>query len=185
MKRAASIALPVALAAVGSDEAAAVPDDIFLKLEGIEGESVDPKHKDEIDVLAWSWGLHVDLSGGTGMGGGGAGKAMVEDIKIIKQVDRSSADLALHVFNGKSIPKAEIVVERDTGQGPFQYIKIELKDVLVTRVAIGGKDTDEATGETITLNFDEICVTYTPQMQDGSPGPEEETCWSVSLNEET
>ena len=31
--------------------------DMFLKIDGIKGESKDSKHKDEIDVLAWSWGL--------------------------------------------------------------------------------------------------------------------------------
>ena len=30
--------------------------DYFLKLEGIKGESTDDKHKDEIDVLSFSWG---------------------------------------------------------------------------------------------------------------------------------
>ncbi|HEY7575111.1 MAG TPA: type VI secretion system tube protein Hcp, partial [Thermoanaerobaculia bacterium] len=30
--------------------------DYFLKIDGIEGESQDGKHKGEIDVLSWSWG---------------------------------------------------------------------------------------------------------------------------------
>ena len=34
-----------------------MPVEMFLKLAGIEGESSDAKHKGEIDVLAWSWGL--------------------------------------------------------------------------------------------------------------------------------
>ena len=32
--------------------------DMFLKVSNnIKGESKDHKHKDEIDVLAWSWGV--------------------------------------------------------------------------------------------------------------------------------
>ena len=31
--------------------------DMFIKLGDIKGESQDKSHKDEIDVLAWSWGL--------------------------------------------------------------------------------------------------------------------------------
>ena len=31
--------------------------DMFLKLEPVKGESLDGKHKDEIDVLSWSWGM--------------------------------------------------------------------------------------------------------------------------------
>ena len=46
--------------------------DMFLKMDGIKGESVDDKHKDEIDVLSWSWGM--SQSGSAHMGGGaGAG----------------------------------------------------------------------------------------------------------------
>ena len=30
---------------------------IFLKIGNIKGESTDSKHKDEIDVFSWSWGV--------------------------------------------------------------------------------------------------------------------------------
>ena len=43
--------------------------DIFLKIGDIKGESTDDKHKDTIDVLAWSWG--VNQSGSMHVGGGG------------------------------------------------------------------------------------------------------------------
>ena len=46
--------------------------DMFLKVEGsrmgpVKGESQDEKHKGEIDVLGWSWGMQAQ----TAMGGGG------------------------------------------------------------------------------------------------------------------
>ena len=31
--------------------------DVFLKIKGIPGESADSKHKNEIDVLSYSWGI--------------------------------------------------------------------------------------------------------------------------------
>ena len=34
--------------------------DQFIKLAGLKRESKDKAHKDEIDVLAWSWGLLID-----------------------------------------------------------------------------------------------------------------------------
>lgn len=30
--------------------------DYFLKLDGIEGESADSNHKNEIQLMSWSWG---------------------------------------------------------------------------------------------------------------------------------
>ena len=41
---------------------------IFARIAGIKGESVDAKHKDEIDVLSWSWG--VSQIGSMAHGGG-------------------------------------------------------------------------------------------------------------------
>ena len=31
--------------------------DIFAKIGDIKGESLDDKHKDQIEVLSWSWGV--------------------------------------------------------------------------------------------------------------------------------
>ncbi len=45
----------------------------FIKIDGIKGESQDAKHKDEIDVLSWSWALEQSAAIPPG-GGGAAGK---------------------------------------------------------------------------------------------------------------
>ena len=36
--------------------------DMFLKLDDVKGESKDSKHKEEMDVLAWSWGASQSTS---------------------------------------------------------------------------------------------------------------------------
>ena len=46
--------------------------DYLLKLEGIKGESLDAKHKDEIEIESFSWG--ATQPGTFASGGGGAGK---------------------------------------------------------------------------------------------------------------
>ena len=48
--------------------------DMFIKIGDIKGESRDAKHKDEIDVLSWSWGMSQSGSMHVG-GGGGAGRS--------------------------------------------------------------------------------------------------------------
>ena len=101
--------------------------DMFIKLDGIKGESRDAKHKGEIDVLAWSWGL--SNSGTMHMGGGGgAGKANVQDISFTKYVDAGSADLQLSCANGKHLKSAKLVV-RKAGETPLEYIIIELGEM--------------------------------------------------------
>ncbi len=62
--------------------------DMFLKIDGLEGESVDAEHANEIDILAWSWGM--SQSGSMHMGkGGGSGKVSVQDLSVTKWVDQA------------------------------------------------------------------------------------------------
>lgn len=54
--------------------------DMFIKIDGIKGESTDDKHKDEIDVLSWSWGMSQSGTVHT-TGGSGAGKVSFRCIR--------------------------------------------------------------------------------------------------------
>jgi type VI secretion system secreted protein Hcp len=69
--------------------------DMFLSLgSDIPGESQDQTHRDQVDVLAWSWGM--SNSGTTHVGGGGgAGKASFQDISLTKYVDKSGSSSLL------------------------------------------------------------------------------------------
>jgi type VI secretion system secreted protein Hcp len=44
--------------------------DIFAKIGDIKGESLDDKHKDEVEVLSYSWGVTNSAHIPTGSGGG-------------------------------------------------------------------------------------------------------------------
>jgi type VI secretion system secreted protein Hcp len=61
------------------EEVAKMAVDMFLKLAGIAGESDDARHKDEIDVLASSWGVSEAHEGQTGAG---AGKPNFQELAI-------------------------------------------------------------------------------------------------------
>ena len=50
--------------------------DMFLKIDGIQGESTDNSHKDEIDLLSYTWGESHEPVSATG---GGAAGAKVDD----------------------------------------------------------------------------------------------------------
>ena len=69
--------------------------DMFLMVKGakhglIKGEALDNAHKEEIEVMSWSWGMQARPSLG---GGGASGKATVNDLKIVKKVDSASTAL--------------------------------------------------------------------------------------------
>ena len=93
--------------------------DMFIKIGDVKGEAQDSKHKGEIDVLSWSWGM--TQSGTAHMGaGGGSGKVNVQDLTFTKYVDSSSAKLMMACCNGKHYADALLTV-RKAGEKPVEY----------------------------------------------------------------
>jgi len=140
--------------------------DMFLKLDGIDGESQDNAYADHIDVLAWSWG--ASQSGTVHMGGGaGAGKVSVQDVSITKHIDSSSHKLLGAVSKGTHISEAILIV-RKAGDSPLDYIVLTMTNCIITSISTGGSHGDDGLTETVSINFEEYEFAYTPQKADGS-----------------
>jgi type VI secretion system secreted protein Hcp len=155
--------------------------DMFLKLDGIKGESKDHKHKDEIHIESFSWGMSQTGAHGSG-GGGGAGKVSVHDISVTKFVDKSTPELMLHCANGKHI-KDGLITVRKAGENPVEYLKIKLTDILISGVQDAGHGSDLLT-ENVTLNFAKFNVDYQEQGADGkATGGPVQMGWDVKANQ--
>ena len=156
--------------------------DMFLNLKGeIKGESQDAKHKGEIDVLAWSWGLSQSGSFHVGAGGG-AGKASFQDISVTKYIDTASPILMLYCANGDHFPNARLTV-RKAGKNPLEYLVLEMEKVMITNVSTGGSGGEDQLTENVVLNFAKIEVKYKEQKPDGTGGPEKIFKWDIAANE--
>ena len=154
--------------------------DMFIKIGDIKGESVDGKHKDEIDVLSWSWGMSQSGSAHVS-GGAGAGKVNVQDISFTKYIDKSSPILLKHCCNGKHIPEAMLTVRKAGGEA-LEYLIIEMEKVLITSVSTGGSGGEDRLTENVTLNFRDFHVKYTPQAAEGGEEAAVEFGWSIAEN---
>jgi type VI secretion system secreted protein Hcp len=156
--------------------------DMFLKVDSIKGDSVDDKHKGEIEVLSWSWG--VTQTGTTHSGtGGGAGKANVHDVTITKYLDRSTPILLKHCLAGIHIKEALLTV-RKAGGKPLEYVKMKMKDALVSSINPGGSGHDERLTETLGINFSVVEFDYVPQKPDGSGDASIPITWNIAKNAE-
>jgi type VI secretion system secreted protein Hcp len=154
--------------------------DMFLKMDPIKGEAQDKSHMDEIDVLAWSWGM--SQSGTTHMGGGaGAGKVNVQDLSITKYVDKSSPDLMLACCNGKHFDEAVLVV-RKAGENPLEYVKIKMNEIIIASISTGGSGGEDRLTENVTLNFAKVGVDYAEQTKTGSGGATPSMTWNIAEN---
>jgi type VI secretion system secreted protein Hcp len=138
--------------------------DIFAKIGDIKGESLDTKHKDEIEVLSFSWGVTNTVANAAG--GAGAGKAIFQDLSIVHHVDKSSPLLMKACATGVHVKDATITC-RKAGKGQQEYFVVKMNDVIVTGVQQNTAD-GEPGSETINLAFAKIDIAYVPQKADGS-----------------
>ena len=154
--------------------------DLFLKIDGIQGESKDAKHANEIDVDAFSWG-ETNVVSHAGGGGGGAGKVAMQDFHFTKRLDKASPVLFLACASGKHFPKA-VLSARKAGQGQQDYLVITLSDVVVSGYQVGGAESGEAGVDQTSLAFSRIVFEYRPQKPDGSLAPAVKAGWDVKTN---
>jgi len=154
--------------------------DMFIKIDSLAGESKDSTHKGEIDVLAWSWGVSNSGTMHSG-GGGGAGKANVQDLSFTKYIDKSTPDLLLAALSGKHWDQAVLVV-RKAGETPLEYLKLTFSEVLVTSISQGGSGGEDRLTENVSLNFSKVKVDYIEQTAKGGKGATPSTGWDVAKN---
>ncbi|MEP6592350.1 MAG: type VI secretion system tube protein Hcp [Acidobacteriota bacterium] len=139
--------------------------DIFAKLGDIKGESIDSKHKDEIEVQSISWG--VTNAGSMAHGtGGGEGKATFHDLSFVHNIDKSSPVLMTTCATGTHLKEATIT-HRKSGKGQQEYLVIKMNDVIITGVTHGGMSSEGMT-ENVTMAFAKVAVEYKPQKADGT-----------------
>jgi type VI secretion system secreted protein Hcp len=156
--------------------------DMFIKIDDVKGESQDKTHKEEIDVLAWSWGMSQQGSRHTG-GGGGAGKVNVQDLSFTKWIDKASPNLMQYCAQGDQYKEAKLTVRKAGGKEPLEYLVVTMKDVIISSVSTGGSGGEDRLTENVTLNFASVKTEYQPQKADGTAdGGKVEFEWDVAGN---
>ena len=139
---------------------------IFARIGTIKGESRDARHKDEIEVLSWAWGMTQSGTLGHG-GGGGAGKVSFHEFTFTHHVDKASPMLMKVCATGEHVKDATITV-RKAGKGQQEYLVITMTDLLVTSVSTSVGAEGDTTIESVGLAFAKVDLEYKPQKPDGS-----------------
>jgi type VI secretion system secreted protein Hcp len=140
--------------------------DYFLKIDGIQGESQDKVHKNEIQIESFSWGQTNAGTAATG-GGMGAGRVQMQDFHFMMGVNKASPKLILACATGEHIKNA-ILVCRKAGKEQQEYLKITFSDLLISSYQTGGSGvvpTDQ-----ISFNYSKLEYEYKEQKADGTLG---------------
>jgi type VI secretion system secreted protein Hcp len=155
--------------------------DYFLKIEGIEGESIDSKHSKEIEVQSWSWGESNAGSHGAG-GGGGAGKVAMQDFHFTVNASKASPNLFLACAEGRHIKTAKLTC-RKAGKDQQEYLVIDFSDLLISSFQTGGSASGNVLPlDQVSFNFTKIEMKYRPQKADGTLDAVIPAGWNVKEN---
>jgi type VI secretion system secreted protein Hcp len=171
------------------------PFEIFLKLDGIEGESTVKGHEKETVVLSYDQSIHNPGGGGPGGGSGAAGKSTFSPVRFRKPIDRGSIPLLLACAAGTHIKDAQFTFRLVASA--FEFYKVKLVDVVVASIGqVAG------TGEQYPLTFgalaagadnhgflDEVTLDYAKiQWEYRTVGPSGKTAgpvtggWDLTVN---
>lgn len=144
--------------------------DYYLKLDGIQGESADEKHKDEIQIMSWSWG-GSQVSSVSGTGGSGAGKADLMDLSVMTYFDKATPKFFKSLCSGTHI-KTGMLTAIKSGADGKPYLKVDFKELFVSSLQISASS--EIPTVSLSFSYNEIKIDYSMQNELGnltSTGP--------------
>lgn len=142
----------------------------FLKIEGIAGESTDAKHKGEIEVESFSWGVSQSASPSPAGGSGGAGKASLEDLHVVTPFSAASPRLFEACATGRHLPSAVLTGRRGGGKAQLEFVTLTLSDVLVRAYRSGAPSAEVVPSDEFSLACSKLQIEHKAQSPTGAPG---------------
>jgi type VI secretion system secreted protein Hcp len=153
---------------------------MFIAIDSIKGESQDRRHKDEIDLLSWSWGMAQSVTQQSG-GGGRAGKVSFKDLTLTKRTDAATSALMLACSSAMHIKEAILTV-RKAGENDQEFVRLKLNDIIVSSVTDTVQAADDAIAENVTLSFAKVAFEYFRQRPNGTLEPVSPFRWDIRDN---
>jgi type VI secretion system secreted protein Hcp len=155
----------------------------FLKIDGIAGESTDAKHKGEIEVESFSFGVTQSASPATA-GGARAGKATFEDLNVVTSFSRASPRLLQACATGEHLRSAVLTARRSGGKAQFEFMTLTLSDVLVSAYRSGATGAEAVIpSDQFSLAYSKLQIEHKAQSPDGAAGDSSVAGFDVARNQ--
>lgn len=106
----------------------------YVRFDDVPGESVDRDHPGWSDILSFQLGAYQSGFGDSASSrpGGGAGKATIEDLIVVKKLDSAGTYLARYAVNGNSLAEVELELAAPNPEGRLVYYEIKLENARIT-----------------------------------------------------
>ena len=141
---------------------------IYLKLDHIDGESLDENHEKWIELESFSWDVNNQANFAKGQGGQ-ATQSEIHGISVTKICDKSSVILWKNCTTGKHILNGKIRCLKLDGEKRVEYLRIDLTDIMVKSIKWNGVGNESVMKEDVELVFAEFHQEYVLQSDVGDP----------------
>jgi len=147
----------------------------FLKIQTIQGDSLDPQHRNEIELTMFGWEARnaIDVTSPEG-------RVEMQPFTFTMPVNSASPYLFLACARGEHIPEAIITVRNSAGR---EYLILELHDVVVTSYKTAADTSqDVAPIDEVAMGFEKIKITFRKFKTDGSMEGQFRIGWDFTRN---
>ncbi|KVP80099.1 Hcp family type VI secretion system effector [Burkholderia ubonensis] len=158
---------------------------MFMKVDGVTGESADAQHKGWTDIQTFSWGASQPGAMASGSGGN-AGKASFNDLVVVAYMDKGAPAIIKNCASGKHLPSVEISACK-TGGTQVEFMRVTLQEVLVTSAQVAGVDPGDV-ADRLLMHYGfqaaKVKKQYWQQNDNGGKGAEVSVGWNIKENTE-
>ncbi|KWZ53063.1 hypothetical protein WK57_29100 [Burkholderia ubonensis] len=158
---------------------------MFMKVDGVTGESADAQHKGWTDIQTFSWGASQPGAMASGSGGN-AGKASFNDLVVAAYMDKGAPAIIKNCASGKHLPSVEISACK-TGGTQVEFMRVTLQEVLVTSAQVAGVDPGDV-ADRLLMHYGfqaaKVKKQYWQQNDNGGKGAEVLVGWNIKENTE-
>jgi type VI secretion system secreted protein Hcp len=156
--------------------------EMFLDLEGVEGESQDFQYAGKIEIKAWDWEIENKVHWDQNQGGQST-KTTLSAVQVQKTCDKASIILSQNCTNGKHFPQAIIHCRKNNGDSKLEYVKFTMTDVMISKIHWTGNGDETSLSEVVHLEFAQYVMDYTLQSDLGDPSGTVSTGYNVQTQQ--
>jgi type VI secretion system secreted protein Hcp len=175
-----AIAIATLAGAAGAVPAGAATEECFLRVDGVQGDSADARHRGEIELVSWSLAMATPVAASATGSGVTGGRPDFQPLRVVHRLDRAVPVLFQAAAASRHVPSAVLSCRRP-GREAADYLKVTLQDVLISGMRLGDS-ADAPPSAEVTLTYGKIAIEYRPPMPDGSLGQAAVSAWDVRAN---
>ena len=145
----------------------------------IKGECKITDYVDKIEILSYSHGIAMQITGDQSNTKRTSGKPNHQDLTVTKYMDLATTPIIQHCNEATVIEKVKLTVGQNE-QGKMNAIMTyDLENVLFSSTSVGGGGGGKPQ-ETVTMNYTKITWTYKPQVEKGEVKGQDATSWNLA-----